>query len=226
MTQNEITVAVYPSYVPTYSRSEPADSYGYSDSSDRVYHHLDSANDLRWDHGTSAADLGEQGRNRSLRPRSVTAMPPVESATLQTLKESMDGVAQTSRQMIAAAQLIGHRVGAVTTPILGSLSRGVTQTVVDAKSYESWATDHVESWGWNETKFGYACGLAVRGASTLVGAAVGLAHGVWAGGKQAHDNYHSEGVLKGGWQAIANAFYACEPTRFANAAEDNHAHVY
>lgn len=226
MTQNEITAALYPSYVPAYAPSEPADSYGYSDSSERVYHHLDSANGLLWDHSTSASDLGEQRHNRSLEPRRVKAMPPVEGATLQTLKESLDGVAHTTRQMIAGAQLIGQRVGAVTTPILGSLSRGVTQTVVDAKSYERWATDNVESWGWNDTKFVYACGLAVRGASTLVGAAVGLAHGVWAGGKQAHDNYHSEGVLNGGWQAIANAFYACEPTSFSNTAKDHHVHAY
>jgi hypothetical protein len=140
----------------------------------------------------------------------------VMSTNLQALKGGMDRVADTTRQMVAGGEMIGKTVGAVTTPILGSLSRGMTQSVVDAQQYENWASESIERWGWNDTTFGYACGLAVRGMSVVAGSAVGLVYGIWAGGKQAYDHYDNDGVLKGGWQAISNAFYACEPTRFSN----------
>lgn len=240
MTQHEITTAVYPNYAQDYSHCAPADRYGYSShstyssspigsshSTEREYHYIDSAHGLLSDHSTSASDVGEQRHNLSLEQRGIRAMPPVESSNLQTLKATMAGVADTTRQVIVGAKLVGERVGAVTTPILGSLSRGVTQTFVDAQQYDQWASASVESWGWNASKFGYACGLAVRGTSTLVGGAVGLAHGVFAGGKQAYDGYNNEGVFKGAWQAFSNAFYACEPTRFsAPVALNNHAQCY
>ncbi len=216
MTQNEIAAAVFPShYASVYSQHEQADRYGHSASTEREYRYVDSDNGLLSDQSTSASDLGEQHHNVSLEHRRLKAMPPVEYSTLQTLQETLESVAESTHQVIAGAQILGERVGAVTTPLLGSISRGVTQTFVDAQQYESWASESVESWGWNETKFGYASGLAVRSASTLVGGAVGLAHGLWAGGKQAYDNYNNEGVCKGAWQAISNAFYACEPTRFS-----------
>lgn len=228
MIQNEITTAGYPShYAPLYSPTDQADRYRYHDSTEREYYYVDSANGLLSDHSTSASDSGEQRHTTSLEQRRIKVMPPVESSNLQMLKETMVGVADTTRQMIAGAQMVGKTVGAVTTPILGSLSRGVTQTFVDAQQYDQWASASVESWGWNESKFGYACGLAVRSTSTLVGGAVGLAHGIFAGGKQAYDSYNNEGVFKGAWQAISNAFYACEPTRFsAPVALDNHSQFY
>jgi hypothetical protein len=138
-------------------------------------------------------------------------------SSLRTLEQATGKTTDIIRKIEAGSKRMREAAGVLTAPIVGAISQGMIQTVVDAKHYDRWAAGIVESWGWNETIPGYTCGLAVRSVITLVGGAVGLACGVWEGGKQAHDNYNYEGILKGAMQAISNAFYACEPYRFQHS---------
>lgn len=137
--------------------------------------------------------------------------------SLRTLEQATGKTTDIIRKIEVGSKRMGEAAGVVTTPIVGAISQGVIQTIVDAKHYDRWAADIIDSWGWNETIPGYTGGLAVRGMFTLVGGAVGLACGICEGGKQAHDNYNHDGILKGAVQAISNAFYACELSRFQHS---------